>query len=93
MWLMSLDDIMEMLGESGVDALALEPREEYDSCIAGIGWRTASNPVLVYDRAKILEFLQTEMTEEDAIEHYEFNIVGSWVGDGTPIFVELRDDI
>ena len=45
--------------------------------------------MLIYDRAKILEFLETEMTEEDAIEHYEFNIIGSWVGDGTPIFVEL----
>ena len=88
---MTLEEIMGILEDAGVDAMALEPREEYDSCIAGIGWRTASNPVLVYDRAKILEFLQTEMTEEDAIEHYEFNIVGSWVGDGTPIFVELRD--
>ena len=88
---MTLEEIMGILEDAGVDAMALEPREEYDSCIAGIGWRTASDPVLIYDRAKILEFLQTEMTEEDAIEHYEFNIVGSWVGDGTPIFVELRD--
>ena len=90
---MTLEEIMGMLEDAGADALVMEPREEYDSCIAGIGWRTASDPVLVYDRAKILEFLQTEMTEEDAIEHYEFNIVGSWVGEGTPIFVELIDDI
>ena len=88
---MTLEEIMGILEDAGVDAMALDPREEYDSCIAGIGWRTASDPVLIYDRAKILEFLQTEMTEEDAIEHYEFNIVGSWVGDGTPIFVELID--
>ena len=90
---MTLEEIMGILEDAGADALVMEPRAEYDSCIAGIGWRTASDPVLVYDRAKILEFLQTEMTEEDAIEHYEFNIVGSWVGDGTPIFVELIDDI
>ena len=90
---MTLEEIIGILEDAGANAMALEPREEYDSCIAGIGWRTASDPVLVYDRAKILEFLQTEMTEEDAIEHYEFNIVGSWVGDGTPIFVELIDDI
>ena len=88
---MTLEEIIGILEDAGANAMALEPREEYDSCIAGIGWRTASDPVLVYDRAKILEFLQTEMTEEDAIEHYEFNIVGSWVGDGTPIFVELID--
>jgi len=90
---MTLEEIIGILEDAGANAMALEPREEYDSCIAGIGWRTASDPVLVYDRSKILEFLQTEMTEEDAIEHYEFNIVGSWVGDGTPIFVELVDDI
>jgi len=88
---MTLEEIIGILEDAGANAMALEPREEYDSCIAGIGWRTASDPVLVYDRAKILEFLQTEMTEEEAIEHYEFNIVGSWVGDGTPIFVELID--
>ena len=26
-------------------------------------------------------------TEEEAIEHMEFNVVGSWVGEGTPGFM------
>jgi hypothetical protein len=26
-------------------------------------------------------------TEEEAIEHMEFNVLGSWVGEGTPGFM------
>ncbi len=33
------------------------------------------------------------MTEEDAIEHYEYNIIGGWIGDKTPIVVELFEDM
>jgi hypothetical protein len=29
------------------------------------------------------------MTEEDAIEYLSFNVVGSYVGEMTPIFVNL----
>jgi hypothetical protein len=27
------------------------------------------------------------MSEEEAEEFYEFNTIGAWMGDGTPIFV------
>jgi len=27
------------------------------------------------------------MTEEEAIEYFEFNVTGAWVGEGTPAFV------
>ena len=33
------------------------------------------------------------MTEEEAIDYFDFNVVGSWVGEETPIFVrEMYDD-
>ena len=28
-----------------------------------------------------------DMGEEDAVEHFEFNIQGAWVGDDTPGFL------
>jgi hypothetical protein len=44
---------------------------------------------LVYSKSKVIEILMSEdMTEEDALEHYYFNIVGAYVGEKTPIFVE-----
>jgi hypothetical protein len=32
--------------------------------------------------------MEEGMTEEDALEHYYYNIAGSWVGEKTPIFCE-----
>jgi hypothetical protein len=44
---------------------------------------------LVYSKSKVIEILMSEdMTEEDALEHYYYNIVGAYVGKKTPIFVE-----
>ena len=44
---------------------------------------------VVYDIDKIIEILmeRDEMTEEDALEHFSYNIQGSYVGEGTPIYV------
>jgi hypothetical protein len=30
-----------------------------------------------------------DMTEEEAVEYFEFNVTGSYVGENTPVFVEL----
>lgn len=44
---------------------------------------------LVYSKSKVIEILMSEdMTEEDALEHYYYNIVGAYVGEKTPIFIE-----
>ena len=32
------------------------------------------------------------MNEEEAEEYFEFNILGSWMGEGTPIFVHLEEN-
>ena len=59
----------------------------YDHCIIGVAER-GSQQFLVYDKEKILETLMIDMTYEEALEHYEFNIHGSWLGNGTPAFVD-----
>jgi hypothetical protein len=41
---------------------------------------------LIYSCSKIIEILKQEMSEEDAIEHFEYNIKGAWLGEKTPIF-------
>ena len=45
---------------------------------------------LIYSVGKVIEILITEdeMSMEDAIEHYEFNIRGSYVGEQTPIWCD-----
>jgi hypothetical protein len=45
---------------------------------------------LVYDIDEIINILILEgMTYEDAIEHYDYNIAGSYVGEGTPIYIRI----
>jgi hypothetical protein len=43
---------------------------------------------LIYSVTKCLEILVTndEMSMEDAIEHFDFNVSGAWVGENTPIW-------
>jgi hypothetical protein len=42
----------------------------------------------VYSVKKIIAILVSEgMSEEDAMEHFYFNIAGSYMGEKTPIYV------
>jgi len=44
---------------------------------------------LVYDIDVIIDILIEEgMTYEEAREHYDYNIAGGYIGEGTPIFVK-----
>jgi hypothetical protein len=50
-----------------------------------------SNAVALYDRDKCIEILMegSSMSEEEAIEYFEFNVVGAYVGPKTPAFATL----
>jgi hypothetical protein len=76
-------DIKDYVSE---DALLLEPRERYDSCIIGA---TYDGEKIIYDAIKIIEALieEDEMTEDEATEYFEFNILGAYLGENTPIYV------
>jgi|WetSurMetagenome_2_1015567.scaffolds.fasta_scaffold190288_3 hypothetical protein len=47
--------------------------------------------LILLDRDKCIEIFMTRdgMSLEDAEEFFEFNVIGSWVGDGTPCFATL----
>jgi hypothetical protein len=30
------------------------------------------------------------MTREEAEEFFEFNTIGAWLGDATPVFIDMR---
>lgn len=49
---------------------------------------------LVYSVSKCIAILRTEgMTEEDALEHFSFNVSGAYVGDQTPIWCNDSYDL
>jgi|TARA_R100001530_G_scaffold35744_1_gene27871 hypothetical protein len=68
----------------------------FDEAILGVTCRCGKPDILAYDVAKILDILVTRdgMTREEAVEYFEFNIEGAWVGENTPCYVythELED--
>ena len=79
--------LREQIAQDYPDLLVLEP-DYFDTAIIGLAQRIGMD-VICYDKEKVLELLcvKEEMTYEDAIEHFEFNIIGSWVGETTPVFL------
>jgi hypothetical protein len=45
--------------------------------------------VAVYDYDKCILILMHDnhMTEDDAIEYFNYNVIGSWIGEETPIYI------
>jgi hypothetical protein len=61
----------------------------FDDCLIGIGLSFGKHGTLVYDQAKVIQKLEEQgMTNEEAFEYYEYNILGACLGDNMPIFVE-----
>ncbi len=54
--------------------------------------RFGQDTLVLLDRDKCLEILMgnDEMPYEDAVEFFEFNIIGAWMGEGTPCFATLK---
>lgn len=56
-----------------------------DEAVLGFFERCGQPPVVVYDYGKLRDvFTAQGMTEEEAEEWIDFNIVGAWLGAGTP---------
>ena len=62
----------------------------FDDCILGITFREEV-PVVLYSSSRIIQRLSKDMPEEEAVEYFEFNINGAYVGERTPIYVETLD--
>jgi hypothetical protein len=54
----------------------------FDEAIIGID---DSQVRLIYSSSKIIEIMKEDMSEEDAIEDFEYNIKSAWFGEKTPI--------
>ena len=82
--------IYEMLGD---DTKALT-MDGYDDCIAGVLERFGMEPIIVYDKQRVLErLMQDGATDEEAYEFFEYNQLGAWMGDGTPGFISFATEL
>ena len=82
------EDVEEEL--EGSEAQRLEPSDLYDPCVIGLGYRFHDGPLLVYSMPKVIALQKgAEMSDEEAEEYFNFNTLGAWMGEGTPLFVHL----
>ncbi len=61
----------------------------FDEAIIGMAERINLGPVVAYDVDKMLDIMveRDGMTYEDAVEYFDYNILGAWMGENTPVYV------
>jgi hypothetical protein len=60
----------------------------YDDCVIGTCYAYGRASALLYDYEKMIAKLMKDMSREDAVEFFEFNISGAFTGPGLPAFFE-----
>jgi hypothetical protein len=55
----------------------------FDDAIIGVDEATMRS---IYSVSKCINILMQDMNEEDALEHFNYNVSGSFVGEKTPIW-------
>ena len=73
----------ELIAEINEDMLFADG---FDDAIIGYIERAGTPSIACYDKYKCIEILAEDMTYEDAIEYFYFNVLGSYVGENTPCF-------
>ena len=59
----------------------------FNDAILGMCMQFGQEPVVAYDYDKCLEILQKDMSYEDAVEYYGFNIACAFMGIYSPVFI------
>jgi len=55
----------------------------FDQAVIGVDIHSMR---LIYSVSKCIEILEEDMSTEDAIEHFDYNVSGAYVGEQTPIW-------
>lgn len=73
-----LQDILEYYNEE-----KLLKANGFDDAVIGVDEHSMR---LIYSVSKCLEILSEEMSKDDAIEFFEYNVSSAYVGEQTPIW-------
>lgn len=83
---MKYDIKLEILTEANEDALLADGFEE---ALIGVSYRAGQPAVACYDYNNCIEILMEQgMSDDEALEYFEYNVLGAWVGESTPVFVD-----
>lgn len=85
---MTPEDIQDQLSAENENALMADG---YETCLIGITYQFGRPPVACYDYEKCIALLikRDGMDHEEAVEFFEFNTLGSGMGENSPVFTKL----
>ena len=83
-------DIQELVESYDSEMLTADG---FDDAIIGVSERFGRSPIIAYDKDKCIQILMDRdgMDYEEAMEFFDFNVIGAWVGEGTPEFITVKD--
>lgn len=95
----NFEAIREYLAEMNPEALLADGLE---NALVGVCDRFGQNTLAAYDYDKCIEIFSKDIASDDtleedddphtmAVEHFDFNVIGSWVGENTPVFIRIYD--
>ena len=66
----------------------------FDDAFIGMTEVFGRPPLATYDRDKCIKILieRDGMTKDDAIDFFNYNVTGSWVGEETPAFITIMKE-
>ena len=87
-----IDSFLDEVGERFEEPL-LYPTDLKEAVIGIVEHFTFGHPLILMDRERCLDIMcnRDGMSREDAEEHFEFNVIGSFM-EGVPAFATLIDD-
>ena len=85
---MTREECVEAAGGDDDDELLFA--DGFDEAILGVAQRF-NDTFVVYDKQKVLAIMveRDGMTHQEAMEFFDFNIVGAFVGPRTPAFMDV----
>ena len=80
-----IEAIKEAIAEANPKALLCDG---HVAALLGVCERFGMEPVAAYDYDRYIQLLlKGGMAEDEAAEWFDFNVIGAWMGKGTPVFI------
>ena len=83
---MNIEEKKDYIAQYNPEALLADG---FEDALIGVG-QQFNKTLAVYDRQRCIEILMERdgMSDEEAVEYFEFNVTGAWGGEHTTIFFE-----
>jgi hypothetical protein len=80
-------ELADRLLDLGIESALV--MDGYDDCVVGVLERYGMEPIVIYDKASVIQRLMDEGCDsyEEALEYYEYNQLGGVHGPKTPGFL------